>query len=121
MATMKDVARELGLSVTTVSRALNGYQDVAEETRARIVEAARLVQAMQHLIVKGHRRIAYLDVDPTFSFSHFRLAGYREVLEHAGLSVDEGLICLGLTEADAPTAVRGLLALPEPPTAVFAA
>lgn len=37
---LKKIANELGLSSTTVSRALNGYDDVASETRERIFEAA---------------------------------------------------------------------------------
>jgi len=43
MATIKDVARAVGLSVTTVSRALNDYDDVAEATRVRVREAAALL------------------------------------------------------------------------------
>jgi len=38
--TIRDLARRLGLSITTVSRALDGYDDVAEETRQRVVKAA---------------------------------------------------------------------------------
>ncbi|MBP2195826.1 LacI family DNA-binding transcriptional regulator [Pantoea cypripedii] len=37
---LKAIASVLGLSVTTVSRALNGYDDVAEDTRKRIEEEA---------------------------------------------------------------------------------
>jgi LacI family transcriptional regulator len=37
---LKDLAAELGLSVTTVSRALAGYGDVAEGTRLRVLRAA---------------------------------------------------------------------------------
>lgn len=40
MATLKDIARATGLSVTQVSRALNGHSDVNEETRLRVQEAA---------------------------------------------------------------------------------
>ena len=38
--TLKGIAAELGLSITTVSRALAGYSDVAEATRDRVVAAA---------------------------------------------------------------------------------
>ena len=38
--TIRDVAKHLNLSITTVSRALDGYDDVAEETRQRVIEAA---------------------------------------------------------------------------------
>jgi len=40
MTTIKDIAREAGVSVTTVSRALNGYSDVNEKTRAKIKDIA---------------------------------------------------------------------------------
>lgn len=38
---LKAIAKELGLSVTTVSRALNGYDDVSRETRARVEAEAQ--------------------------------------------------------------------------------
>ena len=40
MATLKEIGAELGLSVTTVSRALNGFPEVSEATRAKVQEAA---------------------------------------------------------------------------------
>ena len=40
MTTLKDLSRHLNLSVTQVSRALNGYPDVSEATRARVLAAA---------------------------------------------------------------------------------
>jgi LacI family transcriptional regulator len=38
---LKELARKLGLSPTTVSRALNGYPEVNETTRERVVAAAK--------------------------------------------------------------------------------
>lgn len=38
---LKELATKLGLSPTTVSRALNGYPEVNEETRERVVAAAK--------------------------------------------------------------------------------
>ena len=38
---LKQLSEQLGLSQTTVSRALNGYPDVSEATRQRVVELAR--------------------------------------------------------------------------------
>ena len=39
--TIRDVAKKLNLSITTVSRALDGYDDVAEETRKLVIDTAR--------------------------------------------------------------------------------
>lgn len=40
MATLRSLASDLGLSITTVSRALDGYEDVAAATRERVSKAA---------------------------------------------------------------------------------
>ena len=37
---LKEFAEKVGLSPTTVSRALGGYPEVREETRQRVMEAA---------------------------------------------------------------------------------
>ena len=38
---LKEIAKTLGLSITTVSRALNGYPEVSEKTRSLVVAAAK--------------------------------------------------------------------------------
>ena len=38
--TLKDIADKVGKSITTVSRALHGYDDVSSETKALIRQAA---------------------------------------------------------------------------------
>ena len=40
MVSMKDIAQRCGVSVATVSKALNGQQDIGEDTRRRICDAA---------------------------------------------------------------------------------
>ena len=40
MVSMKDIAKRCGVSVATVSKALNGLPDIGEETRRRICAAA---------------------------------------------------------------------------------
>ncbi len=39
--TIREVAKELNLSITTISRALDGYDDVSEKTRDLVVRTAR--------------------------------------------------------------------------------
>ena len=39
--TIDDISKHLEISVSTVSKALNGYSDVSEHTRERVLEAAR--------------------------------------------------------------------------------
>lgn len=41
MATLKDLSRHLGISVTQVSRALNDHDDVSDDTKKRVRKAAK--------------------------------------------------------------------------------
>jgi len=41
VVTLKDIAKKTGKSVTTVSRALNGYDDVSAETKALVLRVAK--------------------------------------------------------------------------------
>jgi LacI family transcriptional regulator len=76
--TIKDLAAELELSITTISRALNGYPDVGEETRKRIAEAAqqrgyRPNRNAQRLVTRRTHNIAWVqqDNDRKFVDPHF--------------------------------------------------
>lgn len=51
---IKALAKELGLSTSTVSRALNGYQDVNAETRTRVEQTAKTLGYRPHA---GARRL----------------------------------------------------------------
>ena len=52
MATLKDLSRTLGLSVTQVSRALNGHGDVSEATRQRVLDAAKQLKYQPNLTAR---------------------------------------------------------------------
>jgi LacI family transcriptional regulator len=39
--TIREIAKKLNLSIGAVSRALNGYSDISEETRQKVTQAAR--------------------------------------------------------------------------------
>lgn len=66
--TIKDVAGELGLSITTVSRALNGYPDVGERTRKRVSEVAQRLgyrpnRNAQRLVTRRTHNVAWVQQD----------------------------------------------------------
>jgi LacI family transcriptional regulator len=77
--------------------------------------------AVEHLLAQGHRRIGMVgDLDVIFTSTE-RLQGYQRALRDAGIEPDPALVRLGshdVAAADAATSV--LLALPDPPTAIFA-
>lgn len=81
--------------------------------------------AVEHLILQGHRRIAFIGADIQHPSIAHRLEGYRMALVRAGLSIDPSFV-LAEPEAE-PTRVTGqqlgarMLALAERPTAVFCA
>lgn len=50
---LKELSQQLGLSQTTVSRALNGYPEVSESTRERVAAAARKFNYRPNTRAKG--------------------------------------------------------------------
>lgn len=53
MATIKNIAEAAGVSVTTVSRALNGYNDVSEKTRKHIEETAKKLNYSPNAVARS--------------------------------------------------------------------
>ncbi|NJM83179.1 MAG: LacI family transcriptional regulator [Tabrizicola sp.] len=66
MATLKDIAKRLDMSITQVSRALNDHSDVNEDTRDRVKRAARAMNYHPNLsarkLVSGRSGIVGLVV-----------------------------------------------------------
>lgn len=48
MSTIRDVAREAGVSVASASRALNGHDNVTSDTRLRVEKAAKTLNYVPH-------------------------------------------------------------------------
>ena len=63
---LKALASELNLSITTVSRALAGYSDVAASTRKRVIDAAARINYVPNsagkMLVTG--RSGYIGLTP---------------------------------------------------------
>lgn len=83
-------------------------------------EFGAAVAATQHLVDSGHRRIAHLTIDYPSAAPPARLHGYRTALAANDIKPDDALV---ITEPATTTGGRAglerLLALPDPPTAVF--
>lgn len=77
--------------------------------------------ATSHLISLGHRRIGYIGKDGKAMDAIKRFAGYRTALEVASLPIDPELQRPGaFTTESGYEETKALMALKEPPTAIFA-
>jgi LacI family transcriptional regulator len=76
--------------------------------------------ATSHLIQLGHKRIAIINGPLAIPTARDRQAGYEDALREAGVTVDEKLVVHGdFRQSAGYAAMRQLLELDAPPTAVF--
>ncbi len=109
--------RHRGLPIVLVDNYLPGVDlpAVTPDYQA----GARL--ATEHLLRRGHRRIAFLGAAVSYPFGWQTLEGYGEALAAAGVGHDPALVRrVEIGVETAMGAMRGLLDLADPPTAVFA-
>lgn len=100
--------------IASVSLDVPGCMVVTHDSRG----AAR---AARHLAELGHRRIAFISGPDSFRSSHERGRGFRDGLAEHGLTLDPAYVRTGAyTFESGVEAAAELLALPEPPTAIFA-
>jgi LacI family transcriptional regulator len=107
-----------GLVVAALDRPLEGV--AVDTVTVDNVEGSRA--AVARLLAAGHRRVALLGTDGRLWTLQRRHAGYLQALADSGLPADPDLVALFTRDsAGAQAAVEAMLALPDPPTAVFAA
>jgi DNA-binding LacI/PurR family transcriptional regulator len=78
--------------------------------------------AVQRLIQNGHTRIGIINGIKGLSNTEARFEGYKRAFREAGLAVTQDLVTYGdFIETGGQEAMKTLLALKNPPTAVFSA
>lgn len=76
--------------------------------------------ATRRLLSAGHRRVAFINLDPDIPAAIGRREGYERALTEAGMTVDDKLVVSGHATADGGyDRARELLALPDPPSGIF--
>lgn len=99
MATMKDIAEKLGISLSTVSKGLNGGADISDSMRRTILDTAvELGYQNRKAVKKDRRRIAVfienMDYEDPDSFGYEIVLGFQK----ACFQEDWGVSVLPLTE-----------------------
>lgn len=92
MATIKDVAKLAGVSISTASIALSGRGPVSEATRRRVLEAARALNyrpnaIARSLVTKRTRTVGLVLSDITDPYFHEITKGVEAVLSKAGYAL----------------------------------
>jgi len=107
-----------GMPVVFVDRQPRGAQvDVVASD-----SVAAAAAATEHLLRRGHRRIAMLADRTAISTARDRRRGFLDALARAGVPAADARIVTGVHDADAAeAAVAEMLASDRPPTAVFSA
>ncbi|MEF2230404.1 MAG: LacI family DNA-binding transcriptional regulator [Pseudodesulfovibrio sp.] len=90
--TIKDLARELGISASTVSRALRGHPDISADTKKRVAEAARLHhyhpnQIAQSLQKRRSNTIGVIVPEIGHDFFSTAISGIEEVAYENGYTI----------------------------------
>ncbi|MEJ2516132.1 MAG: LacI family DNA-binding transcriptional regulator [Gammaproteobacteria bacterium] len=113
-----DGIAETGVPFVRLSPGDAGQDGLAIGTDDQEVSAAMTC----HLAALGHRRIGFIAGNPAHRAVGNRLPGYRDGLRRSGLEFAKELVARGDNSiASGEAAAETLLALADPPTAIFAA
>ena len=87
--TIWDIAEHLKLSISTVSRALNGYEDVAEKTRQRVVDAAMELGYSPSATARDLRRRRTNRIGFSYGFGSVDVGEYASRMINGAVSAAE--------------------------------
>ncbi|MCX4165528.1 MULTISPECIES: LacI family DNA-binding transcriptional regulator [Paraburkholderia] len=107
--------RSWGIPLVLLMRPLggSGIDTVGVDNRAGFKVAT------EHLVERGHKRIAFAGMRPGYTVAHDRSSGYRAAMAGHGLPVDDSwMIDVPITLAGGREAVRRIFAMKHRPTAV---
>lgn len=95
MPTIKDIAKQLGMSVSTISRAMNNHPDIKPETKQKILQAIEQLNYTPNALARSliHRKshsIGLMIPDITDPFFSAMAQGVEEVLSDGGYQVVYG-------------------------------
>ena len=78
-------------------------------------------EAVEHLIEQGYKKIAHLEGAPGLIISEDRKRGYLEALKEHHMEIKDNMIqeCPSGSQEDGFRATKKLLAMPQPPDAIF--
>ena len=92
MTTINDIAARLGISKSTVSKALNHATDVSDDMRKKILETAVEMGYVNKRLQKREQKIciliANMDYETPNQFGHDIVLGFKQMAEPEGFTVD---------------------------------
>lgn len=106
---IRDVAKEVGGSITTVSRALNGYSDVSQKTKEKIFEAVErldyapdanarsmggkaeinIALLTSELKARDENGFVYSFINGLYQHSKYHYLAWKELADELGIPFDE--------------------------------
>lgn len=93
MATIKDIAEKLGISISTVSKGLNGASDVSHELRETIIDTAvAMGYSTKRMKREDNKKlailIAHIDYESNNNFGYDIVLGFKQAAFHDNWNVD---------------------------------
>lgn len=90
--TIKDIATRLGISVSTVSRALNDHPDINEETKKSVYDVANKLHYSPNIFAKSlktkrNHQIGVIVPDIRYAFFSSAISGIEEVAYNSGYTI----------------------------------